>query len=130
MYRLIRASSKTLHSTTNNFLGIQFRRFSTQTEETEDEDDVTEPTNDRKIKYFTSNNWTTERQKLCVDTLLQVQKDLEDKWKTTYELADAVEEVEDQKVRINEETGEIGGPRGPEPTRYGDWEGKGRVSDF
>ncbi|KAB7500411.1 Succinate dehydrogenase assembly factor 4, mitochondrial [Armadillidium nasatum] len=27
---------------------------------------------------------------------------------------------------INPETGEIGGPRGPEPTRYGDWERKGR----
>lgn len=27
-------------------------------------------------------------------------------------------------------TGEIGGPAGPEPTRYGDWERKGRVSDF
>ena len=25
---------------------------------------------------------------------------------------------------------EKGGPRGPEPTRYGDWERKGRVSDF
>ena len=24
----------------------------------------------------------------------------------------------------------IGGPRGPEPTRYGDWERNGRVSDF
>ncbi|KAK9888570.1 hypothetical protein WA026_000811 [Henosepilachna vigintioctopunctata] len=31
---------------------------------------------------------------------------------------------------INPETGEIQGPRGPEPTRYGDWERKGRVSDF
>lgn len=30
----------------------------------------------------------------------------------------------------NPVTGEIGGPRGPEPTRYGDWERKGRVSDF
>ncbi|XP_068620789.1 succinate dehydrogenase assembly factor 4, mitochondrial-like [Battus philenor] len=30
----------------------------------------------------------------------------------------------------NPQTGEIGGPRGPEPTRYGDWERKGRVSDF
>nr|CAH0101229.1 unnamed protein product [Daphnia galeata] len=27
-------------------------------------------------------------------------------------------------------TGEVGGPKGPEPTRYGDWERKGRVSDF
>lgn len=25
---------------------------------------------------------------------------------------------------------EIGGPTGPEPTRYGDWEQKGRCSDF
>lgn len=25
---------------------------------------------------------------------------------------------------------EIGGAKGPEPTRYGDWEHKGRVSDF
>lgn len=25
---------------------------------------------------------------------------------------------------------EIGGPKGLEPTRYGDWEKKGRVSDF
>ena len=25
---------------------------------------------------------------------------------------------------------EFGGPKGPEPTRYGDWERKGRVSDF
>jgi len=31
---------------------------------------------------------------------------------------------------VNPTTGEIGGPRGPEPTRYGDWERKGRVSDF
>ncbi len=25
---------------------------------------------------------------------------------------------------------EIGGPPGPEPTRYGDWERKGRCIDF
>jgi len=25
---------------------------------------------------------------------------------------------------------EVGGPKGPEPTRYGDWEIRGRVSDF
>lgn len=33
-------------------------------------------------------------------------------------------EPQDKKVK------EIGGPPGPEPTRYGDWEKKGRVSDF
>lgn len=25
---------------------------------------------------------------------------------------------------------EIGGPKGPEPTRYGDWENNGRCTDF
>ena len=30
----------------------------------------------------------------------------------------------------NPETGEVGGPSGPEPTRFGDWERKGRVTDF
>ncbi len=25
---------------------------------------------------------------------------------------------------------EIGGPKGPEPTRYGDWEKGGRCTDF
>lgn len=27
-------------------------------------------------------------------------------------------------------TREVGGPVGPEPTRYGDWEQKGRCTDF
>jgi len=31
---------------------------------------------------------------------------------------------------VNPITGEVGGPAGPEPTRYGDWERKGRVTDF
>lgn len=25
---------------------------------------------------------------------------------------------------------EVGGPKGPEPTRYGDWEFNGRCTDF
>ncbi|MED6158102.1 hypothetical protein PIB30_029537 [Stylosanthes scabra] len=31
---------------------------------------------------------------------------------------------------VNKETGEVGGPKGPEPTRYGDWERNGRCYDF
>merc|ERR1719419_54768 len=31
---------------------------------------------------------------------------------------------------VNEETGERGGPKGQEPTEYGDWQRKGRVTDF
>ena len=30
----------------------------------------------------------------------------------------------------NPETGEVGGPRGKEPTRFGDWEKNGKISDF
>jgi len=29
-----------------------------------------------------------------------------------------------------EASDEVGGPKGPEPTRYGDWERKGRCVDF
>lgn len=31
---------------------------------------------------------------------------------------------------MNPETKEIGGPKGKEPTRFGDWEKNGRASDF
>lgn len=37
---------------------------------------------------------------------------------------------EDGGEYVNKETGEIGGPKGPEPTRFGDWERNGRCSDF
>ena len=33
----------------------------------------------------------------------------------------------EKPVRLPPETG---GPKGPEPTRYGDWEKKGLISDF
>jgi hypothetical protein len=32
--------------------------------------------------------------------------------------------------KLKQAKGEIGGPKGLEPTRYGDWERKGIVSDF
>jgi hypothetical protein len=32
--------------------------------------------------------------------------------------------------RATEMPAEVGGPKRPEPTRYGDWERKGLVSDF
>ena len=30
----------------------------------------------------------------------------------------------------NKVTGEMGGPKGAEPTRFGDWEQNGRITDF
>ena len=38
------------------------------------------------------------------------------------------EEIDADKITSLPE--EIGGPSGPEPTRYGDWERKGRCIDF
>lgn len=34
------------------------------------------------------------------------------------------------KETTAKEAKEIGGPKGPEPTRYGDWEVGGRCTDF
>jgi hypothetical protein len=45
-------------------------------------------------------------------------------------------EAEARRAQHDKEQGkqqlppELGGPKGPEPTRYGDWERKGIVSDF
>jgi hypothetical protein len=43
-------------------------------------------------------------------------------------------EAEARRAQKRDEPGdkprEIGGPKGPEPTRYGDWERNGIVSDF
>jgi len=36
----------------------------------------------------------------------------------------------DLVTRPKEMAKEIGGPKGPEPTRFGDWERKGRCIDF
>ncbi len=37
----------------------------------------------------------------------------------------------DEQARVDcEQAIEIGGYQGPEPTRYGDWEQKGRCTDF
>jgi hypothetical protein len=41
-------------------------------------------------------------------------------------VAPEAEKIEETKPKPKE----IGGPKGPEPTRYGDWEVKGRCSDF
>jgi hypothetical protein len=39
-------------------------------------------------------------------------------------------EAEPQPPSPPKATGEIGGPKGLEPTRYGDWEKNGRCVDF
>ena len=43
-------------------------------------------------------------------------------------LMDAIDE--DSSKQTNVIKGEAGGPKGPDPTRYGDWERNGRCIDF
>jgi len=41
--------------------------------------------------------------------------------------------VPDQQAEVDTDKPrpvEVGGPKGPEPTRYGDWEQAGRCTDF
>ncbi len=45
-------------------------------------------------------------------------------------LAEAEERRAQEANKVKDRPKEIGGPKGPEPTRYGDWERKGIVSDF
>ena len=44
----------------------------------------------------------------------------------------ALAEAEERRAAAaaEEQAKEVGGPSGPEPTRYGDWERKGIASDF
>jgi len=61
---------------------------------------------------------------------------LDEKWEGSREKAEPQGTAAETDVYApfpdgkNPLTGEVGGPRGPEPTRYGDWERKGRVIDF
>ncbi|KAJ1960208.1 hypothetical protein IWQ62_004314 [Dispira parvispora] len=52
-------------------------------------------------------------------------------WQTIEVSEDDLPEVDSSsEPHVNPKTGEQGGPKGPEPTRYGDWERAGRVYDF
>lgn len=42
----------------------------------------------------------------------------------------AAEKAKPPAKKPAEKPKEVGGPKGPEPTRYGDWENKGIASDF
>lgn len=46
------------------------------------------------------------------------------------DVANHAEEKAANSRQAEERPREIGGPKGPEPTRYGDWERGGRCIDF
>ncbi len=45
-------------------------------------------------------------------------------------VASEVREEKNATESQDKPAAETGGPKGPEPTRYGDWEQKGRCTDF
>ncbi|MGY8999291.1 MAG: DUF1674 domain-containing protein [Rhodospirillales bacterium] len=49
--------------------------------------------------------------------------------KTITDLGEKIDKAADSSSSKNPAK-EIGGPSGPEPTRFGDWEKNGRCSDF
>jgi hypothetical protein len=55
-----------------------------------------------------------------------------DETRLTPEARRALAEAEERRKQAIavEAPKEVGGPKGPEPTRYGDWEIKGIASDF
>jgi hypothetical protein len=50
----------------------------------------------------------------------------------TPEAQRALAEAEERRKAAKDQSRakEVGGPKGPEPTRFGDWEKKGLTSDF
>lgn len=40
------------------------------------------------------------------------------------------DKLDEATQKLMDETEETGGPKGKEPTRYGDWENNGRCYDF
>mgnify|MGYP002529192710 CR=1 FL=1 len=55
------------------------------------------------------------------------------KWKPMSENKKATAKIKKPNEAVqkaSKKPKEIGGPKGPEPTRYGDWEKNGRCSDF
>lgn len=50
--------------------------------------------------------------------------------KTATKAVDRAANLKDGALSATDAPKELNGPKGPEPTRYGDWEQKGRCSDF
>lgn len=65
----------------------------------------------------------TEKSKDC-------NKELDNNNNNNYVLSEKTVIKQQDSETDNKDIVEIGGPKGPEPTRYGDWEKKGRCIDF
>lgn len=61
---------------------------------------------------------------------LQAQQAGEEGAEEGAEAEDDEDDGDDGGEAVNPDTGEVGGPKGKEPTRFGDWERNGRAYDF
>jgi hypothetical protein len=91
------------------------------------------PTQYLKAHYSSSNPFPPSPGPIPLGDKAQ-QKEMEEVFKAAQEKLNNMPINEaneaDEEVFVNTETGEVGGPKGKEPTRYGDWERNGRVYDF
>jgi hypothetical protein len=72
----------------------------------------------------------SEEQKEFMELLKQHERKVQVDVEQGLKHPDYVEQKAEFEGERNPVTGEIGGPKGKEPTRYGDWERNGRVYDF
>jgi len=58
------------------------------------------------------------------------EKQFKSNWDKVFGRVSSSEQTSKDKLNLKCKTREIGGRKGPEPTRYGDWEKSGRCIDF
>ena len=133
-----------MHST-SKFLGgrASLALFSTKIKETHDVDRVAKVSSNQDTNKNSRNMETIQQQPNNTgDKQKKVNPNEEDKnasevskkpkikAKSLEDVLTANETNDVDSEYVNPKTGERGGPKGPEPTRFGDWERNGRVSDF
>jgi hypothetical protein len=85
----------------------------------------------QQIRYLSGGSHTSAPpQEASRSTPLPPEKEEKEKVESRQKEESSGDGEEEKGAYVNKLTGEVGGPRGPEPTRYGDWEKKGRCSDF
>lgn len=77
---------------------------------------------------MTENTETTDKPPAVTDASAPERKPLPPAAQRALAEAEARRRVAEANARIAPK--ELQGPKGPEPTRYGDWENKGIASDF
>ena len=85
------------------------------------------PPRAKVIAQFEEANLTKARRQRSVAPVKKIDELLRD---SHLKSGATIEQASEINLLVNPQTGEVGGQKGPEPTRYGDWERNGRISDF